>query len=212
MTMRKLKFFVNFDKEEAWLNRMATDGHLLTKVGMFYTFAPITSDGAVVRVDYRSSMKQSDFDDYLRLFEDSGWRHLGGSRHGGPQYFASFSDDANADIFSDAGTKAQRYRRSIAAYGILLLPFFVFALALWTQGTIGSVASTAPQDWYLTPGLWDMQGAEFVRAFLFETIFVFFRIGGPLLLVGFGLYLVALMAYQYVLYRRAISRSAVRAG
>src|SRR5690625_1628438 len=70
----KMKFFRDFDKEEAWLNRMAADGLLLTKAGLRYQFEPVTPGSAVVRVDYQPSMPQSDFDDYLTLFADSGDR------------------------------------------------------------------------------------------------------------------------------------------
>lgn len=201
--MRKLKFFADFDKEEAWLNRMATEGHLPAKAGPLYRFEPITPESAVVRVDCRPSMSRSDFDDYVNLFEDSGWRHLHGSRHGGPQYFASVTQDANADIFSDTASKAQRYRRSITTYTALLLPVLTIVFVLWQQGTIGLGAITSPKSWYLTPGLWEMEGAQFLGKFLFETIFVVFRVGGPLLLVAFCIYCTAVVAYQSFLYRKA---------
>src|SRR5690625_4174860 len=117
----KMKFFRDFDKEEAWLNRMAADGLLLTKAGLRYQFEPVAPGSAVVRVDYQPSMPQSDFDDYVTLFADSGWHHLDGSRLGGPQYFASTSTNANTEIFSDEASKAQRYRRSLIAHGGVLL-------------------------------------------------------------------------------------------
>lgn len=209
MTIRKLKVFADIDKEEAWLNQMAAEGQLLTRARVLYTFEPISHGSTVVRVDYRPSMNHADFEDYSRLFEDSGWRHVDGSRHGGQHYFASVSDDANADIFSDSASKAQRYLRSITTYGLVLLPFLAFVIILSAQGNLWPNASGSPRDWYLTPGLWNMQGAEFLGAFLFETIFVAFRVGGPLLLLGFCLYCASLMIYQYVLYRRATARRAV---
>ena len=179
MKTRKLKFILDFDKEEAWLNQMAAEGYLpVGATGPLYTFEPVEPATAVVRVDYRPPMKRPDFADYVNLFEDSGWRHLAGSHHGGPQYFASFSSDAETDIFSDTASKAQRYRRSITVYGLVSTPVLAVVIALWIQGTIGLRTLTSPKDWYLTPGLWQMQGPEFVGAFLFETIFVLFRIAG----------------------------------
>ncbi len=121
MTIKKLKVFVDFDKEEAWLNQMAAQGHLLSKVDFRYTFTPIQPGSTTVRLDYRPSMSRSDFNDYLKLFEDAGWQHLDGSKGGGPQYFASYSADENADIFSDAASKAQRYRRSITNRSAILI-------------------------------------------------------------------------------------------
>jgi Protein of unknown function (DUF2812). len=197
--MKKVKFFLDFDKEESWLNQMADDGFLLTKAGLAYRFSVIEPKSAVVKVDYRPAMSETDFADYLSLFSDAGWQHQAGSRQGGPQYFASFSGDANAEIFSDADSRAQRYRRSIATYGLLLLPFVVLLFVLWTQGNL----FPAPGDWYLTPGLWDKQGPEFVGAFLFETPFVLVRVIGPLLLIAFCVYLMAVVAYQWNRYRQA---------
>lgn len=197
--MKKTKFFLDFDKEEAWLNQMAAEGHLLTKKRLRYTFSPIEPGTAVVRVDYRQSMKHADFYDYVGLFADAGWQHLTGSRQGGPQYFASRTDDADADIFSDRVSKTQRYRRSIAAHGAVLLLFGVFSMTLWPL----EIVSGSPREWYLTPGLWDMQGLEFAGAFAFETIFVIGRVGIPLATPLIALYCAAIVAYQSVLYRRA---------
>lgn len=196
--MKKVKFFLNFEKEESWLNQMAANGFLLTGTGMAYRFSAVEPQSAVIKVDYRQAMSEADFADHLSLFSDAGWRHQAGTRGGGPQYFASFSGDANAEIFSDTDSRAQRYRRSIATYGLLLLPFAVVAVVLLTQGNLFE----APEHWYLTPGLWDKQGAEFIGAFLFETPFVL-RVAGPFLLVAFCAYLLAVMAYQWRLYCNA---------
>ncbi|SHN44708.1 DUF2812 domain-containing protein [Cryptosporangium aurantiacum] len=200
MTIWRLRLFLNFDKEESWLNQMAAEGRLLSKACVLYTFSALApGSAAVVRVDYRSSMSRLDFADYVNLFEDSGWRHLHGSRHGGPQYFASFSADANTDIFSDANSRAQRYRRSIAAYGVLLPSFLVTVLAGWNP----EYWFSPPRDWYFTPGLWDKHGADFIGAFLFESILVLPRVGAPFLFAAFCLYLLAVIVYQYTLFRKA---------
>lgn len=193
--MKNFKMFVDFDKEEAWLNRRAAEGWLVVKAGFGHTFAAIAPGSAVVRVDYRPSMSAADFDDYRNLFWDSGWQHVAGTRGSGAQYFASFSGDANADIFSDPGSKAERYRRAMAVTSALLLPFVVITIALWIQGGLSV-------DLYLTPGLWEMQGWQFARAFALETPFALLRLAGPLLLVGASVALGAQLAYQWVLYRR----------
>lgn len=195
--MKTFKTFLDFDKEEAWLNRRAAEGWLVVKTGLFYTFAPITPGSAVVRVDYRPSMKAADFDDYRNLFWDAGWQHVAGSRWSGAQYFASFSGDADADIFSDPASKAQRYRRAIATAFALLLPFFAITIALWIQGSLSV-------ELYLTPGLWEMEGWQFVRAFAFETPFALLRLAGPLLLVGVCIVCIAQIVYQWILYRQAL--------
>ena len=217
--MRKLRLFVDLDKEEAWLNRMAAAGLLVRKAGPVYSFAPVAPGGAVVRIDYRPSMSRADFDDYVGLFADAGWRHLAGARSGGPQYFASFASSTaprtSTDIFSDAHSKAQRYRRSITNRLAVLLPLVTFVLAMWSQGTIGLDTFASPRDWYLTPGLWEKRGADLVGALLVETPFVVLRVGGPVLLVVTAVVLVVQVAQQCVLYRRATGhgrRAATTAG
>ncbi|MFG1924985.1 DUF2812 domain-containing protein [Cryptosporangium sp. NPDC048952] len=197
--VRRLKLFFDFDKEEAWLNRMASQGFLVRSAQGIYSFVPIPPGSAVVRIDYRPSMSQYDFADYVNLFQDAGWHHVSGSRHGGPQYFASCSAGPNVDIFSDPASKAQRYRRSLATSGLLLLPNL-----LLTFTTLSMVhLSSSPREWYYTPGLWEKQGTDFLRAFLVESIFVSLRVGAPIFMVAFSLCLVTAVAYQYRLFRKA---------
>lgn len=197
--MKKLKLFWNFDHEEQWLNEMAGQGHLVNRVGLRYAFSAIEPGTAVVRVDYRPTMNSEDYADYIRLFEDAGWRHCAGSRSSGRQYFASFTTDARADIFSDTRSKAERYRRSISAHTALLLPLAVFVIIMSTNGTL----LPRPQEWYLTPGLWEKEGLDFVGSFAFESLFVLFRVGGPLLILAVGIYAFAAIFYQSRLLNRA---------
>jgi hypothetical protein len=197
--MRVFKVFADFDKEERWLNRMAADGRLLVGASLWYTFAPVEPGRAVVRIDYRDSMKAADYADYIALFADAGWQHMAGSRHGGPHYFASFAGDADAEIFSDAASLAQRYRRSIGATAAVVTSFLVVVVVLATQGWL------QPSQIYLTPGLWEMQGWAFVRSFLFETPFALMRLA-PYLLVFACVAGAVQIAYQAFLYRRTVAR------
>ncbi|GAA1919357.1 DUF2812 domain-containing protein [Microbacterium aoyamense] len=198
--MRSFKIFVDFDKEEAWLNQKAAQGQGLVSTAFGYEFTPIIPGSAVIRIDYRDSMKPADYADYLAMFADAGWQHVGGSRWSGGQYFATATRDARADIFSDPASKAQRYRRAMAVSFALLLPFFVISLALLVQGAL----AITPDQIYLTPGLWQMQGAQFWRAFLFETPFALMRLSGPIILIGACVLLGSTLLYQWALYRRAV--------
>jgi len=84
-----------------------------------------------------------------------------------------------------------------------LIPLLVVVVLLWSNGSL----LTAPQEWYVTPGLWDKQGAEFVGSFAFESLFVLFRVGGPMLLLGVCLYSLAAVIYQSTLYNKASAQS-----
>lgn len=197
--MKTFKMFIDYDKEEAWLNRKAREGWMLDGVGVSYSFTAIEPGPAVVRVDYQPTMTPADFDDYRNLFWDAGWQHIAGSRRSGNQYFASHTADPDADIFSDSASKAQRYRRAAAVNATLLLPFFVITVILLSQGNLFT-------ELYLTPGLWQMEGWEFARAFAFETPFALMRAFVPVALIGACAILGATAAYQWTLYRRAIAR------
>lgn len=205
---KALKLFVDLDKEERWLNRKAAEGHLLTRVGAMYSFTPTTPGSAVVRIDYQPHMSAADFEDYTTLFSDAGWRHLSGSRTSGHQYFASTSSAPDDEIFSEARSKAQRYRRALGVNAVAALPFAVVAFVLLSTRSPAFDNLLTPSAWYLTPGLWDMQGWQLLGAFLFETPFVALRVGGPVLLVVVPLAMLSLVAYQYLLYRRALTDSA----
>ncbi|MFT2691995.1 DUF2812 domain-containing protein [Clavibacter zhangzhiyongii] len=200
-----IRFFVDFDKEERWLNEMAAAGRLMRKHGLVYRATDIVPGSAVVRIDYRPGMSAADFADYRQLFADAGWQHLSGTRSSGIQHFASTTDDADADIFSDARSRAQRYERAIDVSMIMLLPTVVVVFALMATEGSGVRQLLSPGEWYLTPGLWEMEGSRFLGAFLFETVFVVLRVGLPLLLVAAAGVMVATAVYQGVLYRRAIA-------
>jgi predicted signal transduction protein with EAL and GGDEF domain len=66
-------------------------------------------------------------------------------------------------------------------------------------------AILSPGEWYLTPGLWEMEESLFLSAFLFETPFVILRVGLPLLLVVACVVMVVTAVRQRALYRRAIA-------
>lgn len=198
--MKKFRSFINFDREEAWLNRMAREGNLLTRVGIFYHFEkvdPASPEAAArIRVDYQPEMRAEDFTDYVTLFADSGWRHLAGSRNSGAQYFAAVEPFASLEIFSDEASKAQRYRRALTGRASALLVFAIATFVFIYSGAMG----VPPEDWYRTPGLWEMSGLEFVGAFAFESIFVFFRNIAPWLIAALGLILAWQMLQQYRLW------------
>ncbi|HML51933.1 MAG TPA: DUF2812 domain-containing protein [Propionicimonas sp.] len=198
--MRRFRSFLDFDKEERWLNEMAGAGWLLQKRGIGYRFSAIEPGSVVVRVDYRDRvLSRADFDNYVVLFADSGWQHLDGSRWGGSQYFAATGADPDADIFSDAESRAERYRRSLLARSGTAIPFLVLGFILLNSGDYRAW----PQQWYLTPGLWDMHGAQFVGHFLFETPFALARGLSPWIVLAVGILLVVQFGIQYRCYRRA---------
>lgn len=99
--MKKFKFFLRIDKEEKWLENMANQGWTLSRKSIFYEFQRIAPESKTIRIDFREAKSEKDFIDYCTLFEDSGWKHIAGTKSSGTQYFLKINDNSTEDIFSD---------------------------------------------------------------------------------------------------------------
>jgi hypothetical protein len=190
--MRKFKFFINFDKEEKWLNEMANEGYQFTHKSVGYKFQSAAPENATIKMDYRKFKKQGEFEDYCALFEDSGWQHIEGTKSSGYQYFKKANEHGSEDIFSDADSKAGRYKRLSAMWMSLVSAFIAIFAVLILTGSIDGKAFLNPKLLYYTPGLWQETGAAFWGAFLFETPFAFFR--------GFFWVLIPIMIVLYLIF------------
>lgn len=119
--------------------------------------------------------KQEDFEHYCALFEDSGWEHVAGTKSSGYQYFRKADNQGSDEIFSDVDSKAGRHKRLSDMWATLALTFIPILMALISSDAIDPGVWLDPRSLYYTPGLWDLHGAAFWRAFLFETPFALFR-------------------------------------
>ncbi|HEY9075251.1 MAG TPA: DUF2812 domain-containing protein [Anaerolineaceae bacterium] len=120
-TLRKIKVFWAWedDREEAWLRSMSLQGWHLASLPfpMVYTFTRGEPKDIVYRMDYKSS-PNTDMADYLSLFHDAGWEHIG--RMASWQYFRKErTDDDLPEIYTDAESKIQKYRRLLLILGVL---------------------------------------------------------------------------------------------
>lgn len=120
-TKREFKWFWawNDEKEEAWLREMAQQGWHLTKAGAFgvYTF----EKGAPKDVVYRLDFKLADVDkvEYLQLFADVGWEHVG--EMNGWQYFRiEVAEGETLEIYTDDASKIKKYQRLLLFLTIFL--------------------------------------------------------------------------------------------
>lgn len=173
--MKKFKFFIDYDREEKWLNEMAKKGYMLEDVSCGYKFSLSNPENATIRIDYRIFKNENDFLDYCTLFEDSGWRHIAGTKYSGTQYFKKISEDSDDDIFSDAISKAGRYKRLSDMWLSIAVGLFPTLVVLILTKSININAMFHPKSLYYTPGLWEMNGFNFWRHFLFETPFALGR-------------------------------------
>lgn len=206
--MWQLKCFFDFRKEEKWLEDMGRKGYRLRKSsGGFYQFDYCNTPGEFnIKIDYRYFSKSQDFLNYCALFEDSGWQHIAGSKNSGTQYFVKNRADAGDDIFTDNFSRAGRYKRISFMWMTMAVIYLPLACSFITTGFIRAQSIFNWKSLYLTPGLWELKGIHFWRAFLFETPFALLR--------GFGwtgfLLVVAIYAYyalkSYLLYRREVKQ------
>lgn len=173
--MRKLKCFINYDKEEQWLNSMAIKGYQLKDVSFGYKFHVKEPEDTIIRIDYRTFKNNKDFIDYCTLFEDSGWKHIAGTKSSGTQYFKKTNKSSEDDIFSDAASKAGKYKRVSDMWSTLAVCYFPIFLAMVNNKNIDINAMLNPKLLYYTPGLWESTGLQFWRKFLFETPFALMR-------------------------------------
>lgn len=170
--MKQFRIFINLDKEENYLNEMAEKGWIFKKGSVFgiYYFTQGSPKQLNYRVDYRAFDRKKDFNNYVALFEDAGFQHVWGTYYSGNQYFLPKNQEVSRDIFSDRESKAQRYIRF--QQNCILV---VVLMTLYAMVDIVSAKFDLSQLFFLTPGLWEKQGAEFWRAFWFEFPFMLMR-------------------------------------
>jgi hypothetical protein len=178
--MRKLKVFWDFEKEEQYLDEMAAQGHILKNYSSLgvYHFIDGQPQQLNYKIDYRTFSTRAEFENYVALFEDAGWRHVCGTKWNGSQYFLPASEQAGTDIFSDRASAAERYK-SLYEMCITSIAIFVCYLVTSFLNLHGHLAQLG----FLTPGLWERSGAAFWEGFFFELPFVILRIGFPVFFI-----------------------------
>ena len=173
--MRKFKFFIDFEKEEKWLEEMAKKGYHLQNTTFGYKFIEGKSEQATIKIDFRKFKRNADFVDYCTMFADSGWKHLTGSKGSGIQYFKKTNDSIGDEIFSDHHSKAARYKRYSDMFISLAVSYLPLFIIFYLTDIVDFDAFINPKELYFTPGLWDKSGISFWFSFLFETPFALMR-------------------------------------
>lgn len=194
MKMKKFKLFKNYSEEEAWLNQQSRAGWELVKKGMFYTFLKSSQQQLVYSIDYRNFKNKADYQEYLNLFQDSGWRHMAGNIQSGEHYFTPSSEQENVtSIFSDRDSSALRYKKKASHSIKIFTTLLVYLLVCQRFDSFRLDMLAHPSRAFLTPGLWERSGDAFWQAFLFELPVAFiFRMLPVILLIC---YLILMILY-----------------
>ena len=124
-TLKKFRWIWGWDdeKEEAWLREMAQQGWHMSAASHapWYVFEQGEPRDVVYRIDFHTTGKGNA--DYLQLFEDAGWEHVGENL--GWQYFRQpVRDGRSPEIFTDNESKVQKYERLLALL-VALLPLYI---------------------------------------------------------------------------------------
>lgn len=104
----KIFFAWQEEKKEKWLREMSNEGWHLNEVGFLnYQFVKGEPKDIIYKLDYKP-FRSEKIDDYITLFEDSGWEHAG--RFAGWYYFrAEANKDYNLELYSDNASKIKKY-------------------------------------------------------------------------------------------------------
>lgn len=179
--MKKVKFFMDIQKEENWLNAMARKGWLCNHVSSMgiYHFEKTTSSEQIIRIDYPSFQTKDAKNRYIQLYEEYGWQHLGSTWL---HYWLKPADGMD-ELFSDHSSQKAYFRRLLEYYGTIGFFLAVLTFSLFNN----SSPYRSLKEAYFTPGLWEKEGGQFLFAFLFETPFALLRFGTPWLLLLWGI-------------------------
>lgn len=169
--MKRVKVFLNIEKEEHWLNKQLQKGYRCTNISRLgiYTFEK-TDKRYVIRLDYQDYLSKQKLEEYKGIYEDFGWDYLNGSWFSGIRYWQK-EDDGQNEIFSDRQSKGNYYKRLMSYSFWLGLLCLACSFMLYNDSRL------------YHEGLWRMEGALFWKAFIFETPFVFVKLL-PAILVG----------------------------
>jgi hypothetical protein len=120
----KIHWAWNDDKEERWLEKMSREGWHLTSPGFVYRFEKGEPADMVYRMDFQS-LRKTDIKEYLGLFKDAGWEHVG--RFGAWYYFRTKASGGQVpEIHTD-------YESRIAKYQRVMYLLVIFFAVIWSQ-------------------------------------------------------------------------------
>jgi len=127
--IKKVKWFWGWadEKEEAWLGEMAQQGWHLRRLVFptVYEFERGEPKEVNYRLDY-NSIGRKERDNYLQLFADAGWEHVG--ELSGWQYFRKEARPGEPpEIFTDNESKIEKYKRLLSLLAALL-PIYIVTL------------------------------------------------------------------------------------
>jgi len=127
----------NMEEEKKFLEDMAKEGYILTRVGFGkYYFNETEKQDLIYQADFKGLNTRISEGEYLQMYEDSGWELA--SNFGGWYYFCRSANDAiDLSIFNDNESKAGVYKRLIIFLALTGFPLYYQNLVVLP--TVGSL-------------------------------------------------------------------------
>ena len=132
-----IKFFFVWSehKEAQWLRKMSLQGWHLVKASLFnYTFEKGEPRDFNYQFDFAINTRAKE-EEYLELFHTAGWELI--NRFGSWYYFRKPADEHGQEIYTDASSLKQKYRRVLMILLATGLPLLL-NLRLFSRSTAGS--------------------------------------------------------------------------
>lgn len=116
----KYRFFVDYEKEEQWVNDMAQQGWLLEKFKFFrFTFLKGEPGAYIYRNELLAGLALKDKNEYLQFLKQSGIEVV--NKFGGWAYFRKKASDGPFEIYTDTASKVSYFNRILGPLTFLLL-------------------------------------------------------------------------------------------
>lgn len=125
------RFFIDYQKEEQWLNEQSEKGLHLTKVQFGrYTFIEGTPGEYIYRNELLSGLASKDNNEYLDFLKEGDIEIV--NQFAGWGYFRKRANEGLFELYTDASSKVSYLNRLIQIYGFLLLiNIFFFYQTFW---------------------------------------------------------------------------------
>lgn len=116
----KYRFYVDYEKEESWVNDMAKQGWFLENF-KFFRFAFVKGEPGtyIYRNELLRGLSKDDEDNYLEFLKESDIELV--SKFGGWAYFRKKASGGPFEIYTDNASKISYYNRILNLFSLLFL-------------------------------------------------------------------------------------------
>jgi len=131
------KLFWNYEKEEAWLNKMSAMGLAMTDYSWCkYVFADTPENEYIYRIELLDELPaHPESVAYIRFMEENGVEHI--SSYARWVYFRKKSSEGTFDIYSDIESKIKHYNRIHVFWSTIMFVELTIGLSNITIGMSG---------------------------------------------------------------------------